>query len=734
MSLKQPEVELVVRAPGAAPDDQSTTPTTDTPEVGRWYWVKWEDVEQRWLGCVTHLGSNYVLLTGADEKHGGTVAYRFHFNDFWESCEYVENPDPIIDGKILQHTAETRKLMDEVRRVTALLGVAHRQGLPAPQEGEVQALAIRSDEPVSEYKAALIKAKDETLPDLFKQIKASNGRLTTWMKVKIVPMEAEAAALGGTLGAVQDRIFSVELYAGLVESVEKVREGEHAPNDTKIHLMQRRHYMDEECLVGYEHGGMDYKSLADFERWLSKPKNFNRILPFPKCVVAFRIRRKDKHREMHTYTDYVRVMAEREADRSTFLYIRNGEALYRMETQIEFEEKLFPDTRHKILTAGQLWAKKHPYFRGINHIITDAEYQGRIEDEAKEDAENAKLPEKERHWRHRSEDTVDVFERFTPESVYFDDINKVIQDELKKHNRIVLILQGLLDRSPVFVPHPPWQLWTGAGFELAFDLHYDDSRALSDGEKPNFEEYRAKLNSRLWSGSLTIGQEDAWEIREAEKECRRRDNDLRDEGRYRPDRYRPQGDPGPGTLARVHKYNPKQGACTYKWERKKRNRGWASDVRIEATLTTGEENVLNVDAYTPGDYLIFFNDPRTRQEYLKWAPMLLEAEEAHAGNRDLKPNRLLTAVVRKPVVRDHSRPMDLAPEKERPKKPPIADTWGGKKVRTRFEFSTTKGDKFAQDEILVVVCYERKKLTLEDPNDDKRHIHSVPADWVVLLE
>ena len=40
-----------------------------------------------------------------------------------------------------------------------------------------------------------------------------------------------------------------------------------------------------------------------------------------------------------------------------------------------------------------------------------------------------------------------------------------------------------------------------------------------------------------------------------------------------------------------------------------------------------------MDAYKPGDYLQFFNDPRTRAKYLKWAPLLLEAEEYHAGNR-----------------------------------------------------------------------------------------------------
>ncbi len=43
--------------------------------------------------------------------------------------------------------------------------------------------------------------------------------------------------------------------------------------------------------------------------------------------------------------------------------------------------------------------------------------------------------------------------------------------------------------------------------------------------------------------------------------------------------------------------------------------------------------LFNVDAYTPGDYKQFFEDPRTRAEYLKWAPFLLTAEDYHAGKR-----------------------------------------------------------------------------------------------------
>ena len=104
--------------------------------------------------------------------------------------------------------------MEEIRGLTARLGVTQRQALDDGSNADVKALSIRSSEPVDAYKKDLVKAKEETLPDLFEKIKKSNEMMSTWMQVKLIPYEAEAAALQGSIGLVKDRIFSVQLYAG----------------------------------------------------------------------------------------------------------------------------------------------------------------------------------------------------------------------------------------------------------------------------------------------------------------------------------------------------------------------------------------------------------------------------------------------------------------------------------------------------------------------------------------
>jgi hypothetical protein len=52
---------------------------------------------------------------------------------------------------------------------------------------------------------------------------------------------------------------------------------------------------------------------------------------------------------------------------------------------------------------------------------------------------------------------------------------------------------------------------------------------------------------------------------------------------------------------------------------------------LKTHFKCSDKKVLNVSAYTPGDFLQFYEDPRTRADYLQWAPLLLAAEDWHAA-------------------------------------------------------------------------------------------------------
>lgn len=629
----KPKTEIITLGdPEAAP--HTVIDAEDTgPKLGEWYWVKGkkenaDDGDRSWLGCVTHVGSNYARLSGVDKSH-----QRIHFDIFEKKCRRAMDVDRFLTEKVASCRQETERLLIEVKELTERLAITPGLALPATQ---ATALALRSnDQPVEEYKAALILAKKTTLPELFKAIERSNEEMATWMKAKLLPLKAQAGELEGSIGVIEDRIFNVELYAGLVEAVEQVREGEPAEMATPVHLMQRRCYMDEECLAQYRTGGMAFKNLGEFDAWLSEDNNLNRILPFPRCVVAFQVRRNEKHREI-TLSNFFSIIEEIKLDKLTFLYIRNGDQLFRLSTEITFGEKLFPDLDEQKLDRGKLWGKTYHGGSSVEKIITNDEYEALVAEEAAKQKKCDEAPDDEK-WRYRNHWPESAgYTPFTPDNVYYDDIANSIAAKISKHNRLVLVLQGLLDRSPVLHPHPHWSLWSPGIFEKALKLIYDDSRTLTTGDKPDFEAYRERLNAQIREGSVTIGQDGFWARLEAKKAKEAGRGYSRDG--YYPKEVRPYGNPGPGYIAKIASFSPRSKKATYTWNRKRQVASGDHEFgeNIPTSCVVPVKHLFNVSAYKPGDFKLFFSDPRTRADYLKWAPFLLEAEEYHAGNREVQ--------------------------------------------------------------------------------------------------
>ena len=646
------------------PSTEQLPPDEDpaAPAVGKWYWVAGKS--ERWLGCVVHIGSNYARLKGV------RWARRVHQDQFFDLCTFEPNPDTVIGGYVGTHQKRVAELMEDVRRVTALLGVG---ASPAMAMGsETQALTLRRDEPMDAYKTALVKAKDETLPALFEEIKSEHAALARWMQARLIPMKAQASALTPAIKAVEDRIFSVQLYAGLTEEIVQIADGEPAPLTTKIHLFQRRAYMDEECLAVYEAGGMEFKNIRSFDRWMAKPVNRDRLLPFPRCILSMQVRRHRKERHAVTYGDFIRMLDLERMDKYTYLYMRNGSRMYRLATEIRFEHQLFPDIDEREMLTGKLWAKVNSFSgddptsatrwssgdneddddtfgNHVGFLIPDRQYQGLIEDyklahaewknvkvpEAKQKlAENKKKPKEEHEDEYflrppdEPSNHADNYALFDKDNVFYDDIANYIQRQIAAHNRLVLVLQGLLDRSPVMHPHPPWVLWNNDSFGQAIEPVYDLGKALVAGEAPDFEAYRTRCNASIKEGTVVLGQENTW------RASRHEDSDTYHSGRHRTGRYRSIEDEGPGKFAHVAKIK-RNGACVFEWVRTQTF--WRDGERHERKFATRmafkPEALFNVEAYKPGDFKQFFADSRTREKYLQWAPLLLEAEEYHAGNR-----------------------------------------------------------------------------------------------------
>lgn len=656
-------------------------------ELGQWYWIRdkdgWGDdaPERDFLACVMHVGTNYVKLQSPPEgKHDSGHTWRVHLDDVHEELTPEPNAHDIIKGNVEKYRRLAAEKMGKVQEEVARLGMGPKGELEAQESSALTTVASQGD--VDDYRKALVKAKTDALPALFKEVEEAHEAMACWMKAPSLEAKAKVGLMKKVVGKIDDQIFTVDLYAGLSEEVAHFAEGKPAPANAKLHVMQRRHYMDEECLANYMHGGMDYKNVEDFDEWMAMPENRDRLLPFPRTVAAFRVRRraKDRSEEDLDLSPFIRILTHQgkdEADKTTYLYIRNGENLHRLTCEHDFGEKLFPDKA--IFKAKRLWWDQDSH-RG-DRFITDDDYKVRKAEHArleplvkaarkaerKADKELDAMRDKEKEekgddyrrddspelkelckkahrlWceknsleKERRKNDVSSYEPFDPTSVYYDDMNDQLEEVLKQHNRVVYILQGLFDRSTVFHPHPPVKLWTPEG-SAVIKLVRDEDHALAPADMPDIEAYLAENRRHLAVGCHTIGQEDAWAEREAERENRRSERSwTRDRTHHR--RFHPYGDPGPGYIAEVLDMQPRAKRCTYRWTRERQTSGWVRGEwkrygdPIDCSIRVDPDRLFVVEAYEPGDYKRFFADPRTRMEYLEWAPLLLAAEEWHAGN------------------------------------------------------------------------------------------------------
>lgn len=623
----------------------------DTVDVGHWFWIKetatWNDPakgrkagdEYEWFGCVAEVGSNYVELQSPPSPGRGYSHTRIHFNEFEDRLRFEPDPNSVIDAKTHYYQTQANNLIGEISQLTNRLGVAPTsQTSEKLQEGTNSLIAVSSSVDVTAYKSQLIEAKEKTLPALFKEMEAAHSELGRWMGAKAMAVRVAFGSHKTALKLVDDRLHTIELYAGLTEEAVLIRDGEPASRDEKLRVMQRRFYMDEECLAAYEAGGMEMRNLSDFDEWLSKPDNYKRILPFERCLIAFRVRRMEKERNVTAPFDAFINILLRAEDKETFLYARNGEQLWRVNCNFNFGEKLVPDVTE--FDPSQPMMVKL-FGTSVKKIIPKSQWEAMREAWEKEQEERKAKKESDPNYRdfnmYSSYSEWNEYEPFDPSSVYYDDAVAEVSAQIKKYNRVAVIIQGLYDRSMVLQPHKKVQVYNPESFEENIELVYD-ATTLTHGDKPDFDAYRARLNASLTVESVVVGQEDFWLRQEAEKENTRQQRDHRTRHTTHYTRFKPHNNDGPGLVTTMNEFKPRAGKAVFKWERNRRRKNWYDNGSVPVSLTVPVSELLNVSAYTPGDFKRFFDDPRTRQEYLKWAPLMLAAEDYHAG----KPSKSTT--------------------------------------------------------------------------------------------
>lgn len=763
MKLRASTVELVPSVPLA--ESERLEREDDTPAIGSWWWVFVRDQEEerddegeadnegpsedvvrditapkgrkrRWLGCVTKTGSNFAELEGYRRS------VRIALDDFHKRCARVTDPTCYTGEKIAEHRGHVRKLMALISEVCHRLGVPIHQALgegESAQDSSAALAIVHGVADAKQYQKDLVKAKETTLPETERHpagLVAGEALLVhvvaalDQMDLLVVLGRLPPADLLDLFGEPRVELDHPDL---VLEHVG------HALDALELGLGRDHldpHPPGHDLVVAFH--ALEHH-IKEFDKWLARDENLFRLFPYPRTVIAFRVRHYDRRSDDNTIESFISLQIENRQNKATFLYIRNGNQLWRVETAIEFDEELFPHKAdHDLLSDTELWIRPESADSGSDRFILSRRSIDamRIQHQKKRDfaawrlrqwhragcpdsdeppwtytVASGELYEQESHsiryggWSSvrgsykavppggtiqftgrpnydrasRAGDPSREYRLLTPEDIYFDDAMAHIRSVTTEHNRIAVIIQGLLSRSTCLHPHPPWEIWKPEGFAQGIELVYDVSRAVTAGDVIDFEAYRAQLNKSIRPGCYTLGQAKKWRAWMVERFGS-------DWHRYAPGGY---GNKGPGTIARVVRVR-RNGNCVFEWTRDRARPlvgwepcpdkpGWRRKTHsyppIPVRWECEAKHLTCMDAYTPGDYRMFFDDPRTRAQYMKWAPILLSAENWHHKRR-LAADQAAQDATAKPKKTSKPKSARKKPKRKRRAKPQVVGIAG----------------------------------------------------------
>ena len=406
------------------------------------------------LVYVTGASADYVALAGGD--YGDQIAAA----DFAKSFEFAP------DGAALR-AAQMARLMAEVAQAQA--GAQAQADLiaafrPAISDGgQVTGMALALGGPsATDAKRALATVRNQAAA-VKGGLLAKQKEMAAILAEQSLILRQQTDALGAVLRQAEEAVWTINLYLGQGEEIVPLREGERAPAGTPITVRQLVLYMDEECAVAADEGGIDARDLDAFDKWLtSDSAHLAQVFPEPKGMVALKPRR-----EKRDYGDPFVSAAMNAENRKTYLLVRNGECLWRIWTSYETGEHLIPRTD-----------------------------------------EFLRLFERREYNRETLREEV---VKLKPGSEAFMAAEKRASSVKRHYMRAALILQGLIDRTDILAPLPgPINVGDQAAWEHDLAVVLDGDAMLSDGHE-RFADWLARVNRRIGVGSRVVGAFDSSE-------------------------------------------------------------------------------------------------------------------------------------------------------------------------------------------------------------------------------
>lgn len=491
-----------------------------------------------------------VLVTAVDDEgvHFAWGEHCFTWSEEEDGSDKFEDSYVFVPDGRKQRVERLAGLMEEIQTMEPVIPKA----LPLAQEGfavEETALTVTGSLKPAAARRAVATARNTALKFKKKMLERQE-ELKMLLAEQQHALQVKVDKLNAMVEIASEAIWTIELYLGRFEEIKQLRGGKAAPKDEKIVVRQLVLNMDEECAVAAEHGGIDTHEIAKFDKWVKKPKHLRQVLPEPKGIVAFHVRGEAKWR------------GDPDAIIETYFLIRNGDRLYRIHTNLVVEDTLFP-------TQNEF----QDFFFSFDHDW-----------DTHEKLKNPLRPGSRR---------------------YMAAMKKA--DKRKRHYlRVLLFMQGLIDRTKVFkpLPSPQVNLCDPKQHEEYLRFLRDAEMVLSDG-RPRFHDWMCDINSRMEIGMRIIGEFRSYEVAgQSDLEYRSNPKGLK------PDSHA------------LHTIERREGGSYMVLFPYSRWSGHAAQKRASFRIDKHDSFVINFDLVTEADIDFYLSNRLDRGDYTKMFPLL----------------------------------------------------------------------------------------------------------------
>jgi hypothetical protein len=303
------------------------------------------------------------LVLAWSEQAGKIQAQRGEKIFSYATDEFVAHFQPAPGGRT-ERLAELDRLLAQSSQTESTSSAGLLENGDEAREASSSLVTTRKRNEVVEARRAALQAKHQV-----EMLKTElRGILSEQEKV----LALAAQKWSGELERLTYTIESINLYLGRDEHFVSIQDGEPALPEQPISIRQTVLYMDEECALNTDKGGIDFQNIADFDRWLCQPSHLQQVLPEIKGVVALRIRRGEKF-----YADasiWEKIMFN-QANGGTYILIRNGQRLWRVWNDLELPGHLFPTTAEFTALFHDRWSREplQPGTLRYQHALQEAQ-------------------------------------------------------------------------------------------------------------------------------------------------------------------------------------------------------------------------------------------------------------------------------------------------------------------------------------------------------------------------